>query len=91
MAIPPIVVGPSASDNDNDFLRDPHDGGADDIIFDDPIKGEEEDDEDDGEEDDEDEVQVVTQSGRSTSEGLVPFNPKIHDVTGYEKADIIRL
>ena len=91
MAIPPIVVGPSAGDNDNDFLRDPHNGGEDDIIFDDPIKGEEEDDEDDGEEDDEDEVQVVTQSGRSTSEGLVPFNPKIHDVTGYEKADIIRL
>ena len=54
-----------------------------------------EDDEDDGEEDYEDEVQVVTQSGprsnRSTSGQVVPFDPEIHDITGYEKADIIRL
>ena len=54
-------------------------------------EGEGKDDEDDGEEDDEDEVQVVTRSSRSTSDGFVPFDPEIHDITGYEKADIIRL
>ena len=39
----------------------------------------------------EDEVQVLALSGKSTSEGLVPFNPEIHDITGYEKVDIIKL
>ena len=80
MVIPPIVLDPGASD---DFLGDPRDGGEEEILFDDPNKGE---GEDDGEEDDEDEVQVVTQSNKSTSDGFVPFNPEIHDVTGYEKA-----
>ena len=91
VVIPPTMEDLGASDDDDGFLRDPCNGGEDDIIFDDPIEGEGEDDKDNGEEDDEDEIQVVTQSGRSTSDGLVPFNPKIHDVTGYEKADIIRL
>ena len=54
-------------------------------------KGEEEEDEDDEEEEDEDEVQVLTRSGKSTSEGLVPFNPEIHNITGYDKAGIIKL
>ena len=58
--------------------------------FDDPNKGEGEDDEEEDDED-EDEVQVVTRSNKSTSKGLVPFNPEIHDITGYEKADIIKL
>ena len=31
------------------------------------------------------------QANRSTSEGLIAFDPAIHDVTGYEKADIIKL
>ena len=31
------------------------------------------------------------QSNRSTSGGVVPFNPEIHDITGYEKVDIIKL
>ena len=52
-------------------------------------------DEDDGDEAEDDEVQVVTWSGpqahRSTPEGAIPFNPEIHDITGYEKADIIKL
>ena len=34
---------------------------------------------------------MLTQSSKSTSEGLVPFNPEIHDITGYEKANIIKL
>ena len=34
---------------------------------------------------------MVTRSNRSTSEGFVPFDPEIHDVTGYAKADIIKL
>ena len=91
MVIPPIVVDPGAGDDDDDFLSDPRDGGEEEILFDDPNEGEVEDDEDDGEEDDEDEVQVVTQSNKSTSEGFVPFDPEIHDVTDYEKAAIIRL
>ena len=91
VVIPPIVVDPGASDDDDDFLRDPHDGGEEEILFDDPNEGEGEDDEDNGEEDDEDEVQVVTWSNKSTSDGFVPFDPEIHDVTGYEKVDIIRL
>ena len=80
-----------ADDDDGDLPRDPLKGGEEELIFDDPNEGEGEDDEDDEEEGDEDEVQVVTQSNKSTSEGLVPFNPEIHDITGYEKADIIKL
>ena len=94
MGIPPTVVDLGAGDDDDDFLRDPHDGGEEEILFDDPNEGEGEvmeDDEDDGEGGDEDEIQVVTQSNRSTSDGFVPFDPEIHDITGYEKADIIRL
>ena len=91
VVIPLTMKDLGASDDDNGFMGDPHDRGEDDIIFDDPIEGEVEDDEDNGEEDEEDEVKVVTQSGRSASDGLVPFNPEIHDITSYEKADIIRL
>ena len=80
-----------ADDDDGDLPGDPLKGGEEELIFDDPNKGEGEDDEDNEEEGDEDEVQVVTQSNKSTSEGLVPFNPEIHDITGYEKADIIKL
>ena len=80
-----------ASDDDYDFPGDPREGGEEELIFDDPNKEEGEDDEEDEEEDDEDEVQVVAQSNRSTSEGLVPFDPEIHDITGYEKVDIIKL
>ena len=90
--VPPITVDdPGVGKDDYDFLGDPHKGGEEDLLFDDPNKGEGEGGEDDEEEDDEDEIQVVTQSNRSTSEGLVPFNPEIHDITGYEKVDIIKL
>ena len=91
VVIPPIVVDPGAGDDDNNFLGDTRDGREEEILFDDPNEGQGEDDEDDVEEGDEDEVQVVTQSNKSTSDGFVPFDPEIHDVTGYEKADIIRL
>ena len=94
MVIPPTVVDLGAGDDDDNFLRDPHDGGEEEILFDDPNEGEGEvmeDDKDDREGGDEDEVQVVTLSNRSTSDGFVPFDPEIHDITGYEKADIIRL
>ena len=77
-----------ADDDDGDLPGDPLEGGEEELIFDDPNEGEGEDDEEEG---DEDEVQVVTRSNKSTSEGLVPFNPEIHDITGYEKADIIKL
>ena len=92
----PIMVDDLGADDDNGNLPgDPLEGGKEELIFDDPNEGEGEDDEDDEEEDDEDEdedeVQVVTQSNKSTSEGLVPFNPEIHDITGYEKVDIIKL
>ena len=92
VVIPPIILDdPGAGDDTYDFLGDPREGGEEELLFDDPNKREGEDDEDDEEEDDEDEVQVVTCSNRSTSEGFVPFDPKIHDVTGYAKADIIKL
>ena len=83
VTIPPTV----------EFIRDPRDEEEDEIQFDDP---EEEDEEGVGAaEDEDDEVQVVTQSGplpnRSTPSGAIPFNPEIHDITGYEKADIIKL
>ena len=87
--IHPIIVDDLGANDDNDNL--PEDllaGGEEELTFDDPNKGEEEEDEDDEEEEDEDEVQVLTWSSKSTSEGLVPFNPEIHDITGYEKADL---
>ena len=86
------MVDDLCADDDNDNLPE-HllTGGEEELTFDDPNKEEEEEDEDDEEEEDEDEVQVLTQSSKSTSEGLVPFDPKIDDITGYEKADIIRL
>ena len=82
---------PGAGDDDYDFLGNPREGEEEDLLFDDPNEGEGEGGEDNEEEDDEDEIQVVTRSNRSTSEGLVPFNPEIHDITGYEKVDIIKL
>ena len=52
--ISPIMVDddPGASDDDYDFLRDPHEG-EEDLLFDDPNEGEGEGDKDDEEEDDE--------------------------------------
>ena len=90
--IPPIMVDdPGAGNDDYDFLGDPCEGGEEELLFDDPNKGEGEGGEDDEEEDDEDEIQMVTQSNRSTSEGFVPFDPEIHDITGYAKVNIIKL
>ena len=94
--IHPITVDDlGADDDDGNLSRDPLEGGEEELIFDELNEGEGEDDEDDeGEDDedeDEDEVRVVTRSNKSTSEGLVPFNPEIHDITGYEKVDIIKL
>ena len=80
-----------ADDDDDNLPGDLLEGGEEELIFDDPNEGEGEDDKNDEEEEDEDEVKVVTQSSKSTSEGLVPFNPGIHDITGYEKADIMKL
>ena len=60
-------------------------------------KGEvmDDDEEEEGGDEDDNEVQVVTQPGpranRLASGGLIPFDPVIHDVTGYGKADIIEL
>ena len=90
--IHPIMVDDLGADDDNgDLPGDPLEGGEEELIFDDPNEGEGEDDKDDEREGDEDEVQVVTRSNKSTSKGLVPFNPEIHDITGYEKADITKL
>ena len=76
-----------ANDDDDNLPEDLLAGGEEELTFDYPN----EEDKDDEEEEDEDEVQVLNQSSKSTSEGLVPFDPEIHDITGYEKADIIRL
>ena len=90
--IHPIMVDDlGANDDDDNLPGNLLKGGEEELIFDDPNKGEEEEDKDDEEEEDEDEVQVLTRSGKSTSEGLVPFNPEIHDITGYEKVDMIKL
>ena len=80
-----------ADDDDDNLPEDLLAGGEEELIFDDPNKGEEEEDKDNEEEEDEYEVQVLTGSSKSTSKGLVPFNPEIHDITGYEKADIVKL
>ena len=90
----PAVIHPIMVDDlgaDDNLPEDLLTGGEEELVFDDPNKGEEEEDEDNEEEEDEDEVQVLTRSSKSTSEALVPFNPEIHDITGYEKADIIKL
>ena len=55
-------------------------------MFDDP---DEDEDEEDEKEEDEDKAQMLTQFGKPASEGLVPFNPEIHNITGFEKADIL--
>ena len=80
-----------ANDDDDNLPGDLLAGGEEELIFDYPNEGQEEEDEDYEEEEDEDKVQVLTRSSKSTSEGLVPFNPEIHDITGYEKVDIIKL
>ena len=105
MSLPPIVEDLGPDEDDTEFIRDPHDEEGGDIPFEDPEEEEnedvEEDDEDDFDEgddddddDDDDDVQVVTRSrpkaSRSTPGGDIPFDPEIHDITGYEKVDIIR-
>ena len=40
MTIPPTMEDLGADDDDDDFLGDPHDGGEEEILFDDPDEGE---------------------------------------------------
>ena len=80
-----------ADDDDDNLPGDFLAGGEEELVFDNPKEGEEEEDEDNEEEEDKDEVQVLTPSGKSTSKGPVSFNPEIHGITGFEKADIIKL
>ena len=82
---------PSAADDDDNLPENLLDGGEEELMFDDPDEDEDEEDEDDDEEEEEDEAQTLAQFGKPASEGLVPFNPEIHDITGFEKADILRL
>ena len=97
MTISPTVEDLDDDNDDDELLAGPHEEGEEEFQSNDPeMEGEVvEDDEDKGEEDEEEKVQVVTRSGpqanRSTPKGTVPFNPEIHDITGYEKADIIKL
>ena len=71
-------------DNDNEFTEDPHNEEEDEVQPDFP------DEEDDGEDDeDDDEMQVGT--SKSAANEVVEFDEDIHDITGYEKADIIEL
>ena len=96
MSFPPTMEDLGDDDDDNEFLRNPCEEEEEELQFDDP-EGEEEVIEDDEEEggDNDGEVQVVTQSGpranRPIPEGPIAFDPAIHDITGYEKADIIKL
>ena len=90
VVIPPIPVDdPGANDDDDDLPKDLLEEGGEELVFDDPDEGEGEDDEDNEEEEDKDEAQASAQFSKPASEGQVPFNPEIHDITGYEKADII--
>ena len=36
-------------------------------------------------------TQSRSRTNKSTPEGMIAFDPEIHDVTGYEKVDIIKL
>ena len=84
-------------DNDDEFFGGPRKEEEEEFQIDDPEVEREviEDDKEEEEEDEDDEVQVVTRSGprtnKSTPEGMIAFDPEIHDVTGYEKVDIIKL
>ena len=95
MTIPPTVEDLGANDDDNELPGDPHGEEEDEIQFDDPDEEDDDDKDEEDDEDDDDEVQVVTRSrprvSKSSASGVVPFNPEIHDITGYEKADIIKL
>ena len=79
---------PGADDDDNNLPQNLLDGGEEKLMFDDL---DEDKDEEEEEEEDEDEAQKLAQFSKPASEGLVPFNPEIHHINGFEKADIIRL
>ena len=79
--------------DDNEFTEEPLNEEEDEAQYEDIYK---EDEEDEGEDDEnEDEVQVVAQSrphaSNSATDKALVFNSEIHDITGYEKADIIKL
>ena len=93
MTLPPTVEDLGAEENeDNEFAEDPHNEEEEEVqqgVF-------EEEEEEDDEEDDEDEAPMGSLSrphagrARGNSE-VVEFDEAIHDITGYEKADIIKL
>ena len=92
MALCPTIEDLGAEeDDDNEFTGDPRNEEEDEVQPDDP--DEEDDDEED--DDDDDEVQVVTWSrphgNRSAANEIIEFNEDIHDITGNEKADIMKL
>ena len=92
MTLPPTIEDLEADeDNDNEFTEDPCNEEEDKVQPDFP------DEEDDGDDDDEDddEVQMGTQSrpraSKSVANEVMEFDEDMHDITGYEKADIIEL
>ena len=95
MTLPPAIEDLGAEEDDDEFTKDPRNKKEDEVQF--TYLDEEDDDNDDEEEDknDNEEVQVVTRSRPSTSKSTpneaVAFNLEIHNITGYEKADIIEL
>ena len=95
MTIPPTVKDLGVNDDDDEFPGDPCSEEEDEVQFDYPDEEDDDNEDEEDDKDDDDEVQVVTRSrpeaSRSTASGVVPFNPEIHDITGYEKADIIKL
>ena len=86
----PVVENLDAEEgDDNEFTEEPR-NEEDEAQYEDPYE------EDEGEDDEnEDEVQVVAQSrpctSKSATDKALVFDPEIHDITGYEKADIIKL
>ena len=94
MTFPPAIEDLAAEeDNENKFTEHPCNEEEDEVQF--TYPDEDDDDDEEEEEDDDDEVQVVTRSRphakKSATNKAIAFNLEIHDMTGYEKADIIEL
>ena len=96
MTLPPVIEDLGADeDDDNEFTKDPHNEEEDEVQLTYPDEEDDDNDDEEEDEDDDDELQVVTWSRPCTRKSMpneaVTFNREIHDITSYEKADIMEL
>ena len=94
MTLPPAIEDLGAEEDDgNKFTKDPHNEEEDEVQCTYPDKEDDDNDDEEEDKDDDDEVQVVSwlrpHTNKSMPNEAVVFNLEIHDITGYEKADII--